>query len=48
LCRESHKGDSGHLTIVRGDRRSQMPIHGSNKELGIRLVNKIEKELGLD
>lgn len=45
---ESHKGGSGHLTIVLGDKKSQLPMHGSNKELGTGLVNKIKKDLGLD
>jgi len=45
---ESHKGGSGHATVVRGDRRSQLPMHGSNKELGTRLINKIKKDLNLD
>jgi mRNA interferase HicA len=44
---ESHKGGSGHLTVRRGDRISQLPMHGSNKELGTGLVNKILKDLGL-
>lgn len=44
----NHKGGSGHLTVVRGDRRSQLPMHGSNKELGTGLVSKIKKDLGLD
>jgi mRNA interferase HicA len=44
---ESHKGGSGHLTVRRGDRTSQLPMHGSRKDLGTGLVNKILKELGL-
>jgi len=44
---ETHKGGSGHLTIRRGDKTSQLPMHGSNKELGPKLVNKIKKDLGL-
>lgn len=45
---ESRKSGSGHLTVVRGALRSQLPMHGSNKELGTGLVNKIKKDLGLD
>jgi mRNA interferase HicA len=45
---ESHKGGSGHLTVIRGDHRSQLPMHGSNRELGSGLVRKIKKDLGLD
>ncbi len=44
---ETHKGGSGHLTVRRGDRTSQLPMHGSRKELGKGLVNKILKDLGL-
>jgi mRNA interferase HicA len=44
---ETHKGGSGHLTVRRGDRKSQLPMHGSRKELGTGLVNKILKDLGL-
>ena len=25
----THKGGSGHLTVRRGDRTSQLPMHGS-------------------
>jgi mRNA interferase HicA len=45
---ETHKGGSGHLTVIRDGRRSQLPMHGSNKELGSGLVNKIKKDLDLD
>jgi mRNA interferase HicA len=44
---ESHRGGSGHLTVRRGDRTSQLPMHGGRKELGTGLVNKIKKDLGL-
>jgi mRNA interferase HicA len=44
---ETHKGGSGHLTVGRGDRKSQLPMHGSRKELGTGLVNKILTDLGL-
>jgi mRNA interferase HicA len=44
---ETHKGGSGHLTVRRGHRTSQLPMHGSRKELGKGLVNKILKDLGL-
>lgn len=45
---KNHKGGSGHLTVLGGDCRSQRPMHGSNKELGTGLVNKIKKDLELD
>lgn len=44
---ESHKGGSGHLTVILGDKTSQLPMHGAAKELGTGLVNKIKKDLGL-
>ena len=43
----SHKGGSGHLTVRLGERTSQLPIHGSRRELGTKLVAKIKKDLGL-
>ncbi len=45
---ESHKGGSGHVTVIRGDRRSQLPMHGKGKELGGGLINKVKKDLGLE
>ncbi|PKP72043.1 MAG: addiction module toxin, HicA family [Alphaproteobacteria bacterium HGW-Alphaproteobacteria-5] len=44
---ENHKGGSGHLTVRRGARTSQLPMHGRGKELGKGLVSKILKDLGL-
>jgi mRNA interferase HicA len=44
---ETHKGGSGHLTVRRGDRKSQLPMHGSRRSWGKGLVNKILKDLGL-
>ena len=44
---ETHKGGSGHLTVRRGNRRSQLPMHGGDKELGTGLVRKIKKDLDL-
>ena len=43
---ETHRGGSGHLTVKRDGRTSQLPMHG-RKELGTGLVNKILKDLGL-
>jgi mRNA interferase HicA len=45
---ESHKGGSGHVTIIPGERRSQLPMHGGGKELGTGLIHKIKKDLGFD
>lgn len=44
---ETHKGGSGHLTVIKGNRKSQLPMHG-RKELGTGLVRAIKKDLGLD
>jgi mRNA interferase HicA len=44
---ETKKGGSGHLVIRRGDRKSELPMHGGRKELGTGLVNAIKKQLGL-
>jgi mRNA interferase HicA len=45
---ERHPGGSGHLTVRLGDRRSVLPMHGSRKELGKGLVQRIKKDLGLE
>ena len=45
---ETHKGGSGHLTVRRGSRTSQLPVHGARNELGKGLVAKIKKDLGLE
>jgi mRNA interferase HicA len=44
---ENYRGGSGHVTALRGDRRSVIPVHGARKELGKGLVEKIKKDLGL-
>jgi len=44
---ETHRGGSGHLVVRLGDRTSELPMHGSRKELGTGLVNKILKDLEL-
>jgi mRNA interferase HicA len=40
-----HKGGSGRLTVRRGERKTQLPMHGGGKELGTGLVNKILEDL---
>jgi mRNA interferase HicA len=40
-------GHGGHLIVRRGQRKSVLPMHGSSKELGTGLVNRIKKDLGL-
>jgi mRNA interferase HicA len=44
---ETKKGGSGHLIVKRGERKSELPMHGGGKELGTGLVNAIKKQLGL-
>ncbi len=44
---ETHKGGSGHITVRRGTKKSQLPAHGKGKELGKGLVQAIKKDLGL-
>ncbi|MBP1806444.1 type II toxin-antitoxin system HicA family toxin [Rubellimicrobium aerolatum] len=44
----AHKGGSGHQTVRRGERTSQLPKHGSRKELSTGLVKKILKDLGIE
>ena len=43
----TNKGGSGHLTVYRGELKSQLPMHGGRKQLGTGLMNKIKKDLGL-
>lgn len=44
---ETKKGGSGHLVVRRGDRKTELPMHGGRRELGTGLVNAIKKQLGL-
>ena len=44
---ETRKSGSGHIIVRRGDRKSELPMHGGRKELGTGLVNAIKKQLGL-
>ncbi|MEG6509470.1 type II toxin-antitoxin system HicA family toxin [Methyloligella sp. 2.7D] len=44
---ETKKGGSGHIVVRRGDRKSELPMHGGRKELGTGLVNAIKRQLGL-
>ena len=45
---KTHKGGSGHVTVYKNGQKSVLPMHGSQRELGRRLVNKIKKDLGLE
>ena len=40
-------GHGGHLIVRLGTRMSVLPMHGSGKELGTGLVQRIKKDLGL-
>ncbi|MEJ0012354.1 MAG: type II toxin-antitoxin system HicA family toxin [Bauldia sp.] len=44
----THRGGSGHITVTRGQRKTQLPMHGGSKELGTKLVKKILKDLELE
>lgn len=44
---ETKKGGSGHMIVRLGDKVTDLPMHGSGKELGTGLVNAIKKALGL-
>ncbi len=44
---EAKKAGSGHLIVRRGKLKSELPMHGGGKELGVGLVNKIKRDLGL-
>ena len=43
----THKGGSGHLTIRLGDRTSQLPMHGSGKELEMGTRFEDQERLGV-
>jgi mRNA interferase HicA len=44
---ETKKGGSGHIIVKLGSKRTELPMHGSRKELGKGLVHRILKDLGL-
>jgi mRNA interferase HicA len=46
-CTLETKRGTGHLIVRRGDKKSKLPMHGGNRELGTGLVEKIKKDLGL-
>ena len=43
----AHTGGSGHITIYKDGKKSQLPMHGSGKELGPKLTSTIKKQLGI-
>ena len=40
-------GRGSHLAVRRGDRKSFIPQHGGTKQIGIGLMKKIKKDLGI-
>lgn len=44
---DTKKGGSGHIVVRKGAKVTDLPMHGSKKELGTGLVNAIKKQLGL-
>lgn len=44
---ETKPSGHSHLRVRLGNRSSELPMHGSRKELGPKLVAKIKKDLGL-
>jgi mRNA interferase HicA len=40
-------GKGGHVIVRLNGRKSILPMHGSGKELGKGLIEKIKKDLGL-
>jgi mRNA interferase HicA len=44
---ESKKSGSGHLIVRLGQRKSELPMHGGDKQLGKGLIEKIKRDLGL-
>ncbi len=46
-CCTFQPGKGGHLIVRRGGKMSVLPMHGSRKEIGKGLENRIKKDLGL-
>jgi mRNA interferase HicA len=44
---EPKPGGGGHLIVKRGEKKTELPMHGKQKELGTGLVLAIKKQLGL-
>jgi mRNA interferase HicA len=44
---EAKKAGSGHLIVRRDGRKSELPMHGGKKELGVGLIRKIKRDLGV-
>lgn len=46
-CTFETKGKTGHLLIRLGNKTTDFPVHGGNRELGTGVVEAIKKRLGL-
>jgi len=44
---ETKRGGGGHIIVRLGDRMTELPMHGGDKELKKGLVEGIKKQLGL-
>jgi mRNA interferase HicA len=44
---ETRKGGGGHLVVRLGDKMTDLPMHGGNKELKKGLIEGVKKRLGL-
>ncbi len=40
-------GRGGHIVVLLGRKRSELPMHGGRKQLGKGLIARIKKDLGL-
>ena len=46
-CTFDTAGKGGHITVILGDKRSVLPMHGKQHDLPRGTVNAIKKDLGL-
>ena len=44
---ETKKSGGGHLVVRLGDKMTELPMHGGNKELKKGLIEGVKKRLGL-
>lgn len=44
---ENKRSGSGHKTVRYGNRKTDLPYHGGNKDIPDSLVNRIVRKLGL-
>lgn len=41
-------GKGGHIWVIRDSRKTQLPRHGGNKQIGKGLIRRILKDLGIN